>query len=150
MKKKKEQKIGIVPRGTIVQLAKSMCRAKIVECESAIRRAKYSYEPSTWKPSDAPLSVRNDARKAASLKKLYRQLESRLVARGYSLDHNERLQEHHSVRRTRDDISRVTRQNRLNAARDLREQTLIALVGATSSAEAGMILKALRTKLDVI
>lgn len=150
MAKKKEQTVGVVARGTIVELAKSMLRSKITECEAAIRSAKYGREASTFKPSDAPLSVQADAQKAVRLRAQSDRLKERLRKRGYGIGHSGRLEEAYSVTRARESEASGLRQSRLAAARALREQTLIALVNASGSEEAATILRSLRAKLDAI
>lgn len=150
MVKKKEQTVGVVARGTIVELAKSMLRNKITECEADIRRAKYGREPSTFKPSDAPASVQADAREATKLRVQSDRLVDRLHKRGYDIGHDGKLEEAYSVTRVRAAEASQIRASRLVAARALREQTLIALVGANGAHDAAAILRGLREKLDAI
>jgi DNA-binding MarR family transcriptional regulator len=150
MAKTKEQTVGIVARGTIVELAKSMLRQKISACESAIRAAKYGREATTFKPSDAPTRVREAARELVRLKANVQRVERQLEGRGYCVGSRGALEESYSVVTKRRREAAQLREARLAAARALREETLIALVSATSAAEAGKILKALRSKLNAI
>jgi hypothetical protein len=146
----KETKIGIVSRGTIVELAKSMCRAKILECEGAIRQAKYGREPDTFKPSDAPVAVREDAKRLAVLRRESDKLKRRLDERGYDVSSDGALVRAYRVRNNESQAARVRRNDRLAAARQLREQTLIGLISAKDAPAAACILRDLRRKLDAI
>lgn len=150
MTAKKEQKIGIVPRGTIVQLAKSMLRQKISACEAAVRNLRWSRPDRGFKPSQAPPFAHEAARKLVKAKAEVEKLKKSLESSGYDLDYHGKLTESHSVRSQREAAETQRQEHRLRAANKLREETLIALVDATDAPSAAVILRGLREKLDAI